>query len=109
MKNVPHKDVHRFDLSNDQFVDAPCLNQARYGGSACELDGLIYAFWGKSGKFNNYLSTIEKLDVASQAKKWQILELNFISSRARPMVCPIQQNTIIIAGGVMGGKDNDDD
>ena len=65
MRNVPHKDVHRFDLSNDQFVDAPNLNQARYGGSACELDGLIYAFWGKAGKFNNYLGSIEMLDVAS--------------------------------------------
>ena len=64
--NVPRKDVHRFDLRNDQFVDAPCLNEGRYGGSACELDGFIYAFWGKSGNFKtNYLNTIEKLDVAS--------------------------------------------
>ena len=88
-KNVPHSDVHRFEIGSNQLVAAPHLNQARYGGSACELNGLIYVFWGKSGKFDNYLRTIETLDVASQARRWQMFELDFISSRARPMVCPI--------------------
>ena len=109
-KYLPLDDVHRFDLRNDQFVGAPSLNEARYGGSACELDGLIYAFWGKSGQFKtNYLNTIEMLDVASQAKQWQIFELEQIQNRVQPLICPIKENTIMIAGGVKGGYENNDD
>ena len=72
----PISSVHRFDLMTLQFSEEPELNQARTAAASCILNGKLYAI---GGWCSGQLDSIEQLDVASQAKAWQIIVIPSMS------------------------------
>ncbi|CAK8688157.1 unnamed protein product [Clavelina lepadiformis] len=56
--------VEKYNLDTKTWIDVPSMNEKRWGGSACVVDGLIWVFGGYGAK------TIEFYDPAT--KKWQV-------------------------------------
>ena len=91
--------VQKFDLTSNEFEDAPDLNEARNSPGSFEIDGRIYAVGGADGTTTRMLDSIEYLKVLNGATAWEIFTLHHMTSRYAPMVCPIDKRQFLIAGG----------
>ncbi|CAK8685738.1 unnamed protein product [Clavelina lepadiformis] len=60
----PFSFVEKYNLDTKTWLDVPSMNDVRYGGSACVVDGLIWVFGGLGAK------TVEFYDPATN--KWQV-------------------------------------
>ncbi|XP_076815127.1 kelch-like protein 7 [Clavelina lepadiformis] len=56
--------VEKYNLDTKTWTDVSCMNEERYGGSTCVVDGLIWVFGGAGA------NTVEFYDPA--ANKWQV-------------------------------------
>ncbi|CAK8697625.1 unnamed protein product [Clavelina lepadiformis] len=56
--------VEKYNLDTKTWLDVPSMNEKRFGGSACVVDGFIWVFGGKDAK------TVEFYDPATN--KWQV-------------------------------------
>ncbi|CAK8689863.1 unnamed protein product [Clavelina lepadiformis] len=56
--------VEKYNLNTKTWIDVPSMNEERWGGSACVVDGLIWVFGGEDAK------TVEFYDPATN--KWQV-------------------------------------
>ncbi|CAK8689904.1 unnamed protein product [Clavelina lepadiformis] len=56
--------VEKYNLDTKTWIDVPSMNEERYSGSACVVDGVIWVFGGQGAK------TVEFYDPATN--KWQV-------------------------------------
>ena len=98
-EKVYKRSVYRFDLNKEEFDDnnPPSLNCGREDAASCVQNGKIYVVAGSDG--DRSLNTIEVLDVAGNASEWTIFTLKNLTPRVFPVVCPLNDEKIIIAGG----------
>ena len=63
------------------------------------LNGKLYALGGWEGMTNSCISSIEILDVESQADAWVLFNYDHIIGRESPIISPLNENQMLIAGG----------
>ncbi|CAK8685743.1 unnamed protein product [Clavelina lepadiformis] len=72
--------VEKYNLETKTWIDVLSMNEKRYGGSACVVDGLIWVFGGQDAK------TFEFYDPATN--QWQV-STNMDRERQLPCVLSI--------------------
>ncbi|XP_076811701.1 kelch-like protein 25 [Clavelina lepadiformis] len=72
--------VEKYNLDTKAWIDVPSMNEERWDGSACVVDGLIWVFGGE------YAETVEFYDPATN--KWQV-STNMDIERVCPCVLSI--------------------
>ena len=98
--------VHWLDLQTKRFTDAPSLNHARSGHSTAIHNGVIYVVGGFDG--NIWLDTIESLNVQANETSWNIFTVPGFTARSYPLVCPLNENELLVAGGYDGTECKND-
>ena len=91
-----------YSVSKNAWLPYPPLTVAKKQTSLCVLSqSLVYAFGGKNAK-DLPLSTIERLKLSDSKMSWRALM--FLNERdfgplAAPLVFPVSEDEIVIAGG----------
>ena len=68
------------------------------------MNGKIYAVAGNTGFTDYPLNSIERLNVSGNAKQWELIVLDQLSARDRPMASALNDNQFIIGGGYDGNR-----
>ena len=76
------------------------MNRGRCYHSSCYIASNIYTFCGLTEKNNN--NSVEKLPINNQGaeQSWQLMLIKNVPSRLNAVVSPLNNNKILIAGGV---------
>ena len=98
--------VYYLDLGTKQVSDGPELNQARSGHSVGYLNGVLYVVGGFDGQ--NWLDTIERLNIGAGERSWNIFTVPGFTARSYPLVCALNENELLIAGGYDGTEQKTD-
>ena len=110
--NVHTAQVELFDLMREGGkwrvnISAPSLRKARWRHSSCVAGDRIYTFGGDSGV--NYLTSLEsinarKLVAGHPSAVWRRVKIDMeedygVVARSHPILSPIYDGAILIAGG----------
>ena len=106
LSGVGTPSVEKLSLDSNMLSDMPPMKYERAHASYCFVDLTLYAFFGFNHKTNNYVKTIEFLDVQN-GTEWnefnyetnELLELKSHSSLY------VNNNEILIVGGVRGAEE----
>ena len=73
-----HRTAESYNIADATWNQLPDLTDGRYWHASCALKQYVYTFCGKN-KFENFLKTIERLDMSDKSaqNRWQTLYLNF--------------------------------
>ena len=101
--------VSYYDIASNTWKELNAiLNKARYGHSACTLNGIVYVFCGWDGIYN--LNSIEMITestlLANATTLWHLINVaeNILIKRTYPAVAPLNDTEIAILGGYDGNS-----
>ena len=99
------KETHRLDIESRSFEVSPDLNVARKSHSVVVLGTSLYVVCGYNEEF---LSSIEKLDVTIKNSAWSLLAIPDLIGREQAFVTRVSDQEIVVAGGKnVDGRLND--
>ena len=88
-----------YEIAENKWTAGPELHEARCGLSACALGNVIYAIGGWD---QDYLATVERLDVSEPGHKWEVVKVGKKAGLKPVQIAgaiAISEDEILIFGG----------